>query len=215
LQFLTQDLPKILGSMAVGTDRIREIVLSLRNFSRQDESRMRQADIHDGLDSTLLILQNRLKPMGSYPGIQVIKEYGKLPLVECHVGQINQVFMNLLSNAIDALRSRDGITQENSLDACLLPSITIRTQMHNSEAITVCIADNGPGMTDAVQAQLFEPFFTTKPMGKGTGIGLSISQQIVEETHQGALWCISQVNRGAEFWLKLPIQSSPTAYSRP
>jgi len=213
LEFLIQDLPKILASMAVGTDRIREIVLSLRNFSRQDESRMREVDIHDGLDSTLLILQNRLKPLGSDPGIQIIKEYGNLPLVECHVGQINQVFMNLLSNAIDALRSRDRMTQENSTDSCSLPCITIRTQLHHPEAITVCIADNGPGMTDEVQAQLFEPFFTTKPVGKGTGIGLSISQQIVAETHQGALWCVSQLGQGAEFWLQLPIRSQTVVHS--
>jgi signal transduction histidine kinase len=213
LEFLIQDLPKILSSMAVGTARIREIVLSLRNFSRQDESRMRRVDIHDGLDSTLLILQNRLKPTGSFPGIQLIKEYGDLPLVECHLGQINQVFMNLLSNAIDALRSSDRLTQQHLTESCPIPSITIRTQVHHSDAITVCIADNGPGISAEVQTRLFEPFFTTKPVGKGTGIGLSISQQIVTETHQGALWCVSELGQGAEFWLKLPIQSSTTAHS--
>ncbi|MBD1861414.1 MULTISPECIES: ATP-binding protein [Trichocoleus] len=206
LEFLVQDLPKVLTSLAVGVKRIQSIVLSLRSFSRPDDACMRRANIHQSLDNTLLLLQHRLKPAGGFPGIQIIKEYSNLPLIECHPGQINQVFMHLLSNAIDALRSSDRTTQNCTDNSCLLPRITIRTKAEDTSTITVSIADNGPGISDEVKARLFEPFVTTKPTGKGTGIGLALSQQIVTETHQGALWCVSQSGRGAEFCLKLPLQ---------
>ncbi|MBD1922811.1 PAS domain S-box protein [Microcoleus sp. FACHB-831] len=202
LDFLIEDLPKILASMKIGADRIRSIVLSLRNFSRLDEAEMKAVDIHDGIDSTLLILQNRLKAKPDNPGIQTIKEYGKLPLVECYPGQLNQVFMNLLTNAIDALEQE----KTNGDSPIQNPQIRIRTEVLKSNTITISIADNGPGMTPEVCSRLFDPFFTTKAVGKGTGLGLSISYQIVVEKHGGQLKCISAPGQGAEFVIKIPIR---------
>jgi signal transduction histidine kinase len=204
LDFLIEDLPKILSSMNVGAERIRQIVLSLRNFSRLDEAQMKQVDIHEGIDSTLLILLHRLKAYGGHPGIEVIKEYGDLPLVECYAGQLNQVFMNILSNAIDALNSYNQQRQLEEVKAH--PStITIRTLVLNPDYIAVGIADNGPGMTQDVRSRIFDPFFTTKPVGKGTGLGLSISYQIVVEKHGGSLRCQSELGQGTEFWIEIPI----------
>ncbi|MBD2181639.1 PAS domain S-box protein [Planktothrix sp. FACHB-1355] len=200
LEFLMEDLPKILCAMQQGAERICEIVLSLRNFSRLDEKQMKPADIHQGIDSTLLILQHRLKAKGGHPEIQVIKEYGELPLVECYPGQINQVFMNLLSNAIDALEMGTG---ENNLFP--IPTIWISTQVVG-DRVRICIADNGPGMTQDTRKQMFEPFFTTKPVGKGTGLGLSISSQIIEEKHNGKLECSSVLGQGTEFAIEIPIR---------
>jgi signal transduction histidine kinase len=196
LEFLIEDLPKILSSMQVGADRIHEIVLSLRNFSRLDEAVRKPVNIHDGIDTTLLILHNRLKPSGNNPGITVIKEYGNLPPVECYAGQLNQVFMNILSNAIDALETEPEPRR-----------ITIRTEVLNSDAV-IRIQDNGSGMTPCVIRRLFDPFFTTKPVGKGTGLGLAISYQIVVEKHGGLLKCLSEPGNGAEFWIQIPIASS-------
>lgn len=211
LEFLATDLPNILRSMRVGTDRIREIVLTLRNFSRLDEAEMKPVDIHEGIDSTLLILQNRLKEKSSRPEIQVIKKYGQLPLVECYAGQLNQVFMNLISNAIDALDSVldngqwQGETGDNN---CPLPRITIHTEVLSSEEdVRICIADNGPGMSEAVRSRLFDPFFTTKAVGEGTGLGLSISYQIIVNKHQSRLWCESEPGQGAKFWIEIPISA--------
>jgi signal transduction histidine kinase len=204
LEFLLEDFPKILTSMKVGCDRIRQIVLSLRNFSRLDEAEMKQVDIHEGIDSTLLILQHRLKPRGEYPEIQVVKNYGNLPLVECSASQINQVFMNLISNAIDALETYN--SQRSLADLNRNPSqITITTEVLKPNRVTIRIADNGPGMPESVRERLFEPFFTTKPIGKGTGLGLSISYQIVVEKHGGSIWCVSQPGCGSEFWIEIPI----------
>lgn len=204
LEFLLEDFPKILTSMKVGCDRIRQIVLSLRNFSRLDEAEMKQVDIHEGIDSTLLILQHRLKPRGEYPEIQVVKNYGNLPLVECSASQINQVFMNLISNAIDALETYN--SQRSLADLNRNPSqITITTEVLKPNRATIRIADNGPGMPESVRERLFEPFFTTKPIGKGTGLGLSISYQIVVEKHGGSIWCVSQPGCGSEFWIEIPI----------
>lgn len=205
LDFLNTDLLKLLQSMRIGTDRIREIVLSLRNFSRLDESEVKDVNIHEGIDSTLTILHNRLKPRAEHPEIEVIKEYGQLPLVECYAGQLNQVFMNLLSNAIDALDEFAGGQSYQNL--IVNPGkIWIRTERLNQDWIAIHIIDNGPGMTENVQAKLFDPFFTTKPVGRGTGLGLSISHQIVTEKHGGKLYCRSQLGQGTEFTIELPIQ---------
>ncbi|MGF1935925.1 MAG: ATP-binding protein [Nostoc sp. ChiQUE02] len=207
LDFMAEDLPKILVSMKMGANRIREIVLSLRNFSRLDEADMKPVNIHEGIDSTLLILQNRFKQTPGNTGIEIVKEYGDIPLVECYAGQLNQVFMNLISNAIDALDSCN--SQRTAEDIEANPSqIVIRTKLRNSDRITVQIVDNGPGMTEVVKQRLFDPFFTTKAAGKGTGLGLAISAQIVTEKHNGSIWCISEPGQGAEFWVEIPIQQS-------
>lgn len=203
--FLITDLPKMLFSMKTGADRIRQIVLSLRNFSRLDEAEVKPVDIHDGIDSTLLILQNRLKGKPDHPDIKVIKEYGHLPLIECYAGQMNQVFMNILINAIDALDSYNTqcscqTIQDNSR------RITIRTELINRNYAAIWIADNGPGMTEEVKKRLFDPFFTTKPVGSGTGLGLSISYQIVVQTHGGLLRCVSTLGEGTEFCIELPVR---------
>jgi len=201
LDFLSEDLPKMLASMKVGAERIFQIVLSLRNFSRTDEGEMKPSNIHEGIDSTLLILQNRLKPRGNYPGIRIIKAYGELPLIDCYAGQLNQVFMNLLGNAIDALEESNSKSGQPRI-----PEITIRTEILQPDFITIRIADNGLGMTAEINQKLFDPFFTTKPVGKGTGLGLSISYQIIVEKHQGSLKCVSAPGAGAEFWIELPIR---------
>ncbi|MFN6529577.1 ATP-binding protein [Nostoc sp. ChiSLP03a] len=207
LDFMAEDLPKILVSMKMGANRIREIVLSLRNFSRLDEADMKPVNIHEGIDSTLLILQNRFKQTSGNTGIEIVKEYGDIPLVECYAGQLNQVFMNLIGNAIDALDSYNSKRTLEEIET--KPSqIVIRTQLRNLDRIAVKIADNGPGMTEAVKQRLFDPFFTTKAAGKGTGLGLAISAQVVTEKHNGAIWCISEPGQGAEFWVEIPINQS-------
>ncbi|MBD1919612.1 PAS domain S-box protein [Microcoleus sp. FACHB-831] len=198
LDFLRTDLPKMLSSMKMGASRICEIVRSLRNFSRLDEAAMKDVDIHEGIDSTLMILQNRMKAQADHPGIQVIKEYGKLPPVECFAGQLNQVFMNLIGNAIDALDDAIG-------KPTFSPTITIRTYVVEGNQVAIAIADNGKGMPESIRSRLFDPFFTTKPAGKGTGLGLSISQSIVVEKHGGALRCNSAPGQGTEFIIQVPI----------
>ncbi|NJR64554.1 MAG: hypothetical protein HC772_03250 [Leptolyngbyaceae cyanobacterium CRU_2_3] len=204
LEFLTEDAIKLLKSMSVGTERIREIVLSLRNFSRLDESELKTVDIHEGIDSTLMILQNRWKPKPHASGIQIVREYGVLPLVECYAGQLNQVFMNLLTNAIDALEERDQHRTEEEIQANP-SSIHIQTAITRSQWISICVSDNGPGIPEAIQAKLFDPFFTTKPVGQGTGLGLSISYKIIAEKHKGKLSCYSALGKGADFVVELPI----------
>jgi len=207
LDFLVEDLPKVLFSMKVGANRIRDLVLSLRNFSRLDEAEKKPVSLHEGIDNTLLILKHRLKQKAAHPSIQVIKEYGQLPLANCYPSQLNQVFMNLFTNAIDALEEsivsgQWSAVSENTTDQ--QPRIWIRTEVNNSGYITIRIVDNGPGMTQTVLSRLFDPFFTTKPMGKGTGLGLSISYQIVVEKHKGTLHCYSELGKGAEFVVTLP-----------
>ncbi|MBD2361115.1 PAS domain S-box protein [Anabaena minutissima FACHB-250] len=194
--FLKEDIVKLLTSMRVGTQRIREIVLSLRNFSRLDEAEFKQVDIHEGIDSTLMILHNRLKVKPEHPEILVIKEYGKLPLVECYPGQLNQVFMNIISNAIDALEG--SFVGEQG-------QIYIRTEVMSNNWISISIADNGMGINAEIVSKLFDPFFTTKNVGKGTGLGLSISYQIVVDRHRGKLSCHSEPGQGAEFVIEIPI----------
>ena len=203
LDFLCEDLAKLLNSMNVGTDRIREIVCSLRMFSRLDEAEVKQADLHDGLDSTLMILHHRLKPKPDHPGIQVIKEYDRLPQIACYPGQLNQVFMNILSNSIDALDDYNRSRTANEIQRN--PStIWIRTTVLDGDWVEIRIADNGPGISEEVCSKLFDPFFTTKPVGKGTGLGLSISYQIVVEKHGGSLRCHSCDGMGAEFIIRIP-----------
>ncbi|MEM6521312.1 MAG: PAS domain S-box protein [Cyanobacteria bacterium P01_C01_bin.70] len=198
LEFVTEDLPKLLGSMKVGTNRIRSIVSSLRIFSRMDEAEMKGVDLHDGIDSTLMILQSRLKASSDRPAIEIIKHYGALPKIECYAGQLNQVFMNLLSNSIDALESA---WQQQ---AVAQPQITIRTQLDGDDHVMIAIADNGTGIPETVRNRIFDPFFTTKPVGKGTGMGLSISHQIVTEKHQGRFTCQSELHQGTEFTIIIP-----------
>jgi PAS domain S-box-containing protein len=195
LDYITEDLPKILASMRMGTDRIRKIVLSLRNFSRLDEADMKEVDLHEGIENTLLILQNRFKTKGDRHSVELIKEYGKLPLIECYASQMNQVLMNIINNAMDALESNPSET---------LPTIRISTEVRGDRAI-IHIADNGPGMTEQTKSRLFDPFFTTKPVGKGTGLGLAISYQIVVEKHNGILDCITAPGKGSEFIIQIPI----------
>jgi two-component system, NtrC family, sensor kinase len=195
LPFLKDDLPRLLNSMKNGAERIQQIVLSLRNFSRLDESSMKFVNIHEGIDNTLFILQSRLKPQGDFPGIEVIKEYGDLPLVECYAGQLNQVFMNILVNAIDALEETHDSAQ-----------IHIQTRMLSPTLVMIRIRDNGMGMTEAVQHKLFDPFFTTKPVGQGTGLGLAISYKVVVEKHQGVLACHSMPGQGATFSIQIPVE---------
>jgi GAF domain-containing protein len=204
LEFLMEDMPKLLSSMKVGAERICEIVAALRTFSRVAEADMKAIDLHEGLDSTLMILQNRLKASGKHPEIQVIKEYGLLPKVECYAGQLNQVFMNLLVNAIDAI---DEYNQKRSPEEIQAnPSfIRVHTELLNENEIAIRIADNGLGMTPVVQARLFDPFFTTKPVGAGTGLGLSISYQIVVEKHGGKFYCCSELGKGTEFVIQIPL----------
>ncbi len=205
IDFLCLDLPKIVSSMAVGTQRIQEIVKSFRNFSRHDEAEVKKVDIHDGLNSTLMIIDHRLKAKPDYPAIQVIKEYGNLPPVECFAGKMNQVFMNVLSNAIDALEEFMGNEHGNFTRS---PMIRIHTEVVGSDRILIRIADNGPGISEAVQKRVFDPFFTTKPAGKGTGLGMSISHQIVVEKHGGSFYCISSPGKGAEFVIEIPTQQA-------
>jgi two-component system, NtrC family, sensor kinase len=214
VEFLLEDLPKILASMQIGSDRIHEIVLSLKNFSRVDEAQMNPVNLHEGLDSTILILHNRLKPSGNNPGIMIVKEYGDLPLVECHYGQINQVFMNIISNAIDALENHPeptknitistSVCQQNLEQDCFENTSTCQNSAP-ANSVIIRIRDNGIGMTPTVIEHLFDPFFTTKPVGKGTGLGLSISHQIIVEKHGGILKCLSEPEKGTEFWIQIPI----------
>lgn len=224
LNFILEDLLKLLSSMQIGAERIRQIVLSLRNFALLDQAEMKPVDLHEGIDSTLSLLQNRLKATPEHPGILVIKEYGDLPLVECYAGQLNQVFMNVLNNAIDAL-------ERGYPNSCSAPCIRIRTELiegleksaianqslqMSSSAIAnsqfpwlaIRILDNGPGMSEDVRRKLFDPFFTTKPVGQGTGLGLSISYQIVVEKHGGELKCISTPGQGTEIVIEIPFKQN-------
>ena len=215
VNFLAEDLPKVLSSMKVGTERIHEIVLLLQNFSRLDQAEKKSVDIHEGIDSTLLILQHRLKATADRPSIEVIKEYGNIPPVPCFAGQLNQVFMNILSNSIDALESSQWSTTDN--EQSTIPCITIRTEVVSSEdevtppiekpridRVRICMADNGSGFPETIKERIFDPFFTTKPVGQGTGLGLSISHQIVHK-HGGYFQCSSKPGQGTKFCIEIPI----------
>ncbi len=201
LDFLLQDIPKVLRSMWIGAERILEIVKSLRTFSRLDEAEYKAVDLHEGLDSTLMILQSQLKGDPTRPKIEVIKNYGILPSVECYPGKLNQVFMNILSNAIDALDDQYRSIPDR-------PSrISIETKSQG-KTIQITISDSGGGIPEAVQSKLFDPFFTTKPVGKGTGLGLSISYQIIAENHKGKLSCHSTIGHGTTFTIVIPISQA-------
>ncbi len=228
LDFLSEDFPKILNSMKVGAERIRNLVLSLRNFSRLDQAEMKPVDVHEGIESTLLILQHRLKVKPNYPGIEIVKNYGELPLVECYASQLNQVFMNVLSNAIDALEeySATGTAEEiKNRQSQIAISTSVKDvsvqKGENSPSsptasyVVIQIADNGPGINPALQSQIFNPFFTTKPIGKGTGLGLSISYQIVVEKHGGVFVCESQPGKGTKFWIEIPLRQPQFPGERP
>ncbi|NET07099.1 MAG: PAS domain-containing protein [Symploca sp. SIO2B6] len=233
IDFISEDMPKLVSSMHVGTERIRSIVLSLRKFSRLDEAEMKRVDLHEGIDSTLLILEHRLKPKSSHREIKILKEYGDLTKVECYPGQLNQVFFNILNNAVEAFE-RSALEGKEITS----PVISIRTSIvgtpnsiqnsgselkkHqlepeanrrvlpklNSQRVVIQITDNGPGMTESVKAQIFDPFFTTKPSGQGTGFGLAISYQIITENHHGTLNCTSVPGQGSEFRIEIPIEQT-------
>jgi GAF domain-containing protein len=214
LDFITEDLPKTLSSMKIGTERISEIVLSLRNFSRLDQADLKAVNIHEGIDSTLLILEHRLQIKSNSPKIQLIKQYGNLPNIECYAGLLNQVIMNILSNAIDALEQRDIQLFSAPVTGTSLPflqnpnTIWIRTETLAHSRVAIHIKDNGIGIPEEVQKNIYNPFFTTKPIGKGTGLGLSISYQIITQTHKGELKCLSNFEQGTEFIIEIPIQQN-------
>ncbi|WP_225977551.1 sensor histidine kinase [Nostoc sp. CENA543] len=211
LEFLSEDLMSIMNSMQLGTERIRQIVLSLRNFSRIDEAEYKAVDIHEGLENTLLILQHRLQVTNTRPEITVHKNYMNLPPVECYAGQINQVFLNILINAIDA------IEELHKQQACkVMPQepyhIYIATSLVDSDWLNIIIADNGIGIPESIQQRIFDPFFTTKPVGAGTGMGLSISYQIITEQHGGKLDCFSLPSQGTKFVIQIPMKKTAIAY---
>ncbi|MEM9148845.1 MAG: ATP-binding protein [Cyanobacteria bacterium P01_F01_bin.3] len=207
LDFVKQDSPQLFQSMKIGAERIREIVKSLRTFSRLDESDFKRANIHEGLDSTLTILNSRFKPSSANPhGIQLSRDYGiEYPAINCYPGPLNQVFMNVLVNALDAL---DEFMREAESPQLFMPSVEISTEQSSPNKILIRISDNGPGIPDSIKDKLFDPFFTTKPVGKGTGLGLAISYQIVTEKHQGRLWYESMPEKGTTFTIELPTKQN-------
>jgi signal transduction histidine kinase len=197
LEFLVEDWQKLINSMKVGAERIQEIVLSLQSFSRQHKTDLKSVDIHEGINNALLLLQHRLRAEGERQEIQVIKNYSQLPKVTCYASQLNQVFMNLLTNAIDAIEGQPAPR-----------IITISTLMPDEQFVLIKIADTGTGMSQELQKKIFDPFFTTKPVGSGTGLGLSISYQIVVEKHGGRMECHSKIDKGTEFVIELPIMQN-------
>jgi predicted ATPase/signal transduction histidine kinase len=209
LEFVSQDLRKLLNSMEMGADRIQEIVSSLRNFSRVDGETQELTNIQEGIEGTLLILRARFGATADRPGIELVKEFGDIPPVSCYVGQLNQVVMNLIANAIDAI-DEDATSREFEANVAAPKQITIVTEQLSDDYIGIRVRDNGPGMSAATQAKIFETFFTTKPTGKGTGLGLSISHQIITERHGGQLVCESQLGVGSTFSIILPIVAAPT-----
>ena len=202
LDFLNSDIQKLVGSMQTGVERICTMLLALRIFSRLNESDIKPVDIHEGLNSTLLLLQHRFREEGKRPEIKVIKKYGKLPLVTCYASQLNQVFLNLLNNAIDALESGVGKEFSESSD----PTIWISTEFTAWETIIIRIKDNGVGIAEEMRSRLFDPFFTTQPVGKVSGLGLLTSYEIVVEKHKGHLTCHSSPEQGAEFTIEIPVR---------
>jgi signal transduction histidine kinase len=212
LDFIETDLPKLLTSMELGTQRIREIVLSLRNFSRLDEAEKKLVDIHAGLDSALLMVKHRLQSQDAKNTIQIIKQYGELPQIECYAGLLNQVFMHLFNNAIDALEDRIN-SSPDSPPHNAPAQISITTHFNSAGEVIIKIADNGIGMSEAVQSKIFDPFYTTKPIGQGTGLGLSISYQIIVEKHAGQLVCRSTFGQGTEFVIQIASVRSPCLQS--
>ena len=202
LDFLREDLPKLIDSMKLGVDRIAHISTSLRTFSRTDKEHQVPFNLHEGIDSTILILKHRLKANEQRPAIEIVKEYGNIPEVRCFPGQLNQVFMNLIANAIDALD--EGNAGRSFEEISVNPNrITIQTLIQE-EGVTIRISDNGVGMPEEVKRRIFEQGFTTKGVGKGTGLGMAIARQIVEEKHGGTISCSSEPGKGTQFAIDLP-----------
>jgi signal transduction histidine kinase len=210
VEFVRDDLLKLVSSMRTGTARIREIVLSLRNFSRLDEAEIKAVDVHEGIENTLVILRHRLKIQPNQPGVQIIREYGNLPLIECYAGSLNQVFLNILNNSLDAFEEFNETRSYEEI-AAYPNQIKIWTQIKYGQCIQIHIADNGPGIPEEVRRRMFDPFFTTKTVGKGTGMGLAISYQIVAERHKGNLYCLSTPGHGAEFIIEIPVSQAIAA----
>jgi two-component system, NtrC family, sensor kinase len=228
VDFIEQDLPNLLSSMQVGTERIREIVKSLRNFSCLDEAEFKSVNLHEGLDSTLMVLHSRLTEKPNFPDIEVIKNYGTLPFVACYPRQLHQVFMHILSNAIDAIegvpawgyRPHSIATDTQATDSpstspsslkSAVPTIHIRTEVLPDNFVAIHITDNGSGIPEPIRPKIFDPFFTTKAVGKGSGLGLSSSYKIVVEKHGGRLQCYSKPGQGTEFVIEIPIQPRETS----
>ncbi|ACC82164.1 sensor histidine kinase [Nostoc punctiforme] len=203
IEFLAEDLPKLMASMQVGTKRIRQIVLSLRNFSRLDEADMKFVDINEGLDNTLMILNHRLTATPNQPEIQIVKKYGDLPLVECYAGQLNQVFMNVLVNAIDAVE--ESLVKNQG-------QICIRTELTNEKQVIIQISDNGIGMSEEIKQRVFDYMFTTKPVGKGIGLGMAIAYQIVVDKHAGTIEVDSTPGCGTDFTIRIPLKSKSSIH---
>ncbi|MGF1935906.1 MAG: hybrid sensor histidine kinase/response regulator [Nostoc sp. ChiQUE02] len=223
LNFMIKDLQNLIGAMYRGSDRIREIVLALQHFSRHDEAEMKRVNIHEDIENTLVMLQHRLREAADRPAILVVKDYGNLPLVACYASELNQVFMHLLNNAIDAIeegvgsgenmalsgdKGQWGMGNQSSTSYSLLstPQIRIHTEVTDLNMVKIAIADNGLGIEESLRSRLFDPFFTTKPVGKGSGLGLSISYQIIVQKHRGNITCTSDVGKGAEFAIEIPIE---------
>jgi GAF domain-containing protein len=208
LDFILQDLPKALASMQVGTKRIRDIVLSLRNFSRLDEAEFKTVNLHEGIDSTLLILEHQIKCLSAQTAVDVVKKYGNIPCVDCYPAQLNQVFMNILTNALDALEAaiHAGKFSPKNSSHHQVPRIWINTTRYGLDQVEIKIYDNGIGIDEKHHGKIFDHFFTTKSVGKGTGLGLAIARQIVVEKHQGELCFHSVLGQGTEFMIRLPIQ---------
>jgi signal transduction histidine kinase len=204
LDFMMEDIPKVMDSMKLGAERIRQIILSLMNFSRLNESDLKSVDIHEGIENTIVILQHRINQKVDRANFQIIKNYGVLPQVKCYAGELNQVFMNILTNAIDALE--DARKHRSAEEIKNYPStIQIDTEVKDNDWVKISISDNGLGMSEEVRSKVFDPFFTTKPVGSGTGLGLSISYQIIVDKHGGKLTCLSTPGEGTEFIIEIPI----------
>jgi signal transduction histidine kinase len=205
LEYITEDLPTLLASMAQGIDRLKEMSLSLRTFARSDIASKIDYQIHEGINSTLMLLKHRLKGNGDRSKIEVVTQYSELPPITCYPGQLNQVFMNIIANAIDAFEDCDRKHSAQQVVA-QAKTITITTSVDTQkETVSICIQDNGPGMLPEVQSRVFEPSFTTKPVGKGTGLGLAISYQIIVNKHHGQINCLSIPEQGTSFIITLPI----------
>lgn len=211
LEYIREDLPKLVGSMREGVKRIKDISNSLRIFARVDSMRPIACNIHDGIDSTIMILKHRLKASDAHPDIEVLREYGELPLVECYAGQLNQVFMNLLANAIDALEESN-IGRSYAEIQANPNQIAIATKLsEDGQRVILCFKDNGMGMTEMVKQNIFDHLFTTKAVGKGTGLGLAIARQIVVEKHGGTIRVDSVFGEGTEFTIELPVKEAISA----
>ncbi len=205
LDFVKEDSHQILKSMRQGSQRISRIVKTLQNFVRSDEAQIKLVDIHQGIDSAIDLLQNRLVSRYNLAEIKIIKDYGNLPKIECYPGEINQVFMNIMSNAIDALAASNNDSESSRIKNSTA-WLKIQTKINSENQILICISDNGCGMSEEVRAKIFDPFFTTKPVGSGTGLGLSASYQIIVEKHHGKLSCYSTPGQGTKFMIEIPTQ---------